>query len=240
MDAAAAPEPAALNDRRMMNGTTTLTAADLAQFADQLVVQIAAIATLEALHSNAPNILKAKNQLAGPDAKRVEAAFAQRNEALQPASPDAEGGGSPTEPGPQPPRPRTRKIKRQPQAVADKDNFTTKVDKSVLTLSEPKRRRDKQHLKFVASQPCLVCGRTPSDAHHLRFAQPRGLSVKSSDEFTVPLCRTHHRENHRAGREREWWMRQRIEPLGTAAALWIETRKQLGANRANTSEASSD
>ena len=209
-----------------MNGTTTLTAADSAQFADQLVAQIAAIATLEALHSNAPNILKAKNQLAGPDAKRVEAAFAQRNEALQPAAPDAEaeGGGSPTEPGPQPPRPRTRKIKRQPKADADKDNSTTKVDKSALTLNEPKRRRDKQHLKFVASQPCLVCGRTPSDAHHLRFAQPRGLSVKSSDEFTVPLCRTHHRENHRTGREREWWQDKQLEPLSVAATLWRRSR----------------
>ena len=226
LTAAAAPEPAALSGRRTMNGTTILTAANSAQFADQLIAQIAAIAPLEALHSNAPNILKAKNQLAGPDAKRVEAAFAQRNEALQPAAPDAEaeGGGSPTELGTQPPRPRTRKVKRRAKADADRDNSTTKVDKSVLTLNEPKRRRDKQHLKFVASQPCLVCGRTPSDAHHLRFAQSRGLSVKSSDEFTVPLCRTHHRENHHTGREREWWQDKQLEPLSVAATLWRRSR----------------
>ena len=68
-----------------------------------------------------------------------------------------------------------------------------KIDKSALALSEPKRRRDKSHLRFVASQPCLVCGRHPSDPHHLRFAQPRALGVKVSDEFTVPLCRGHHR-----------------------------------------------
>jgi hypothetical protein len=35
--------------------------------------------------------------------------------------------------------------------------------------------------------------------HHLRFAQPRALGRKASDEFTVPLCRVHHREVHRAG-----------------------------------------
>ena len=38
------------------------------------------------------------------------------------------------------------------------------------------RLRDKEHCKFVAAQPCLVCGRTPSESHHLRFAQPRALS----------------------------------------------------------------
>jgi hypothetical protein len=63
----------------------------------------------------------------------------------------------------------------------------SRIDKSVLALPEPRRLRDKQHLRFVAKQPCLVCGREPSDPHHLRFAQPRGLAQKVSDEFTVPL-----------------------------------------------------
>jgi hypothetical protein len=31
------------------------------------------------------------------------------------------------------------------------------------------------HLEFVASQPCLLCGRQPSDPHHLRFMQPRAM-----------------------------------------------------------------
>src|ERR1035437_3071562 len=68
------------------------------------------------------------------------------------------------------------------------DLFPGQIDKSVLTIAEPKRLRDKAHLRFVASQPCLVCGRQPSDPHHLRFAQPRALGLKVSDEFTVPLC----------------------------------------------------
>ena len=78
------------------------------------------------------------------------------------------------------------------------------------------RLRDKDHRKFVSSQPCLVCGRTPADAHHLRFAQPRALGRKVSDEFTVPVCRVHHRELHRHGDEAAWWQRIKIDPLPIA------------------------
>jgi hypothetical protein len=79
------------------------------------------------------------------------------------------------------------------------------VDKSILALREPRRYRDKEHRNFVCLQPCLVCGRTPSDAHHVGYAQPRAFGLKVSDEFTVPLCRGHHRALHRAGEEAAWW-----------------------------------
>jgi hypothetical protein len=101
---------------------------------------------------------------------------------------------------------------------------SAKIDKSVLALPEPRRLRDKAHLKFVAQQPCLICGRTPSDAHHVRFAQPRALGRKVSDEFTVPVCRTHHREIHRHGNEEGWWNRHSLEPLTTATQLWRRSR----------------
>jgi hypothetical protein len=100
-----------------------------------------------------------------------------------------------------------------------------KIQKSELTISEPKRLRDKDHLKFVASQPCLVCGRSPADAHHLRFTQPRAMGCKVSDEFTVPLCRTHHRENHSFGDEIAWWGRRAIDPVATSRMLWVSTRR---------------
>jgi hypothetical protein len=103
-----------------------------------------------------------------------------------------------------------------------------KIDKSVLTLSEPKRRRDKSHLRFVASQPCLVCGRHPSDPHHLRFAQPRALGVKVSDEFTVPLCRGHHRALHQTGNEAAWWEGLKIDALCLARQLWEQTHPNEG------------
>jgi hypothetical protein len=100
----------------------------------------------------------------------------------------------------------------------------TKIDKSVLTISEPKRFRDKAHLRIVAAHPCLVCGRQPSDPHHLRFAQPRALGLKVSDEFTVPLCREHHRQLHHAGNEIAWWHNIDIKPLPIAKSLWIASR----------------
>ena len=94
----------------------------------------------------------------------------------------------------------------------------------MLTLSEVRRYRDKEHIRFVASRPCLVCGRKPVDPHHLAFAQVRALGRKVSDEFAVPLCRSHHRELHRSGNERAWWQGVGIDPLKVARALWKKTR----------------
>jgi hypothetical protein len=99
----------------------------------------------------------------------------------------------------------------------------TKIDKSQLVIAEPKRLRNKAHLKFIASQPCLVCGRQPSDPHHLRFAQPRAIGLKVSDEFTVPLCRGHHRQLHQAGDEIAWWKGTKVNALEVARSLWQKT-----------------
>jgi len=98
------------------------------------------------------------------------------------------------------------------------------VDKSALALSEPRRYRDRAHLEFVSSQPCLLCGRRPSDAHHLRFAQPRALGRKVSDEFVVPLCRSHHRALHRRGDEPAWWREANLDPVVFAGKLWERSR----------------
>jgi hypothetical protein len=103
------------------------------------------------------------------------------------------------------------------------------IDKSLLTIAEPKRLRDKAHLRFVVSQSCLVCGRQPSDPHHLRFAQPRALGLKVSDEFTVPLCRGHHRQLHQAGNEVAWWKNLHINALEIANGLWEQTRPKSAA-----------
>jgi Rad52/22 family double-strand break repair protein len=108
-------------------------------------------------------------------------------------------------------------------APAIPDSILGKIDKSQLAMAEPKRLRDKAHLKFVASQPCLICGRQPSDPHHLRFAQPRAIGLKVSDEFTVPLCRGHHRQLHQAGNEVAWWDTLKINALETAKHLWEQT-----------------
>jgi DNA recombination protein Rad52 len=98
-----------------------------------------------------------------------------------------------------------------------------KIDKSQLAIAEPRRLRDKAHLKFIASQPCLICGRRPSDPHHLRFTQPRAIGRKVSDEFTVPLCRGHHRQLHQSGNEVAWWEDLQISALEIARGLWEQT-----------------
>ena len=77
-------------------------------------------------------------------------------------------------------------------------------------------------------QPCLVCGRKPSDPHHLRYMQPRALGRKASDEFAVPLCRVHHREVHRTADECAWWKAAGIDPAKTARKLWKQTRVNEG------------
>src|SRR4030095_6920372 len=98
------------------------------------------------------------------------------------------------------------------------------IDKSVLAVPAPRRYRDREHLRHVAKQPCLICGRKPSDPHHLRHLQPRALGRKASDEFTVPLCRIHHRLVHRVGNEAAWWKEAGIDPIEAARKLWRRTR----------------
>jgi hypothetical protein len=93
----------------------------------------------------------------------------------------------------------------------------------VLAFPEPRRIRDRDHVRYIAKQPCLICGRQPSDAHHVRFAQSSALGRKVSDEFTVPLCRGHHREVHRCGDEPIWWLKVRINPMVKARELWLQT-----------------
>jgi hypothetical protein len=110
------------------------------------------------------------------------------------------------------------------QGASIPSSVPSKIDKSVLTIGEPRRIRSKEHLRFVAQQPCLICGRSPSHAHHIRYAQPKGLALKVSDEFTVPLCAIHHSENHATGDERRWWKERNCDPLQVANQLWLESQ----------------
>ena len=172
---------------------------------DQLLAEIAALETTDDLDAWTLRAWPRANTLTSDDGDKVRRAFETRLARLpSTTNPDL----SPTE----------------LVAPAANDETRSRIDKSLLALPEAKRLRDRQHLRFVAKQPCLVCGREPSDPHHLRFAQPRGLGQKVSDEFTVPLCRAHHKELHRAGKEAAWWTQRGIEPLATARELWLGTR----------------
>ena len=114
------------------------------------------------------------------------------------------------------------------EVVAELSADQMGIDKSVLMVAAPRRYRKRDHLRFVMRQPCLLCGRKPSDAHHVRFVQPRALGRKASDEFAVPLCRSHHRAEHRAGNEKAWWKQPGIDPVKVARKLWKQTRVDEG------------
>lgn len=90
------------------------------------------------------------------------------------------------------------------------------------------RHRSPAHRAFVRTLHCVVCNASPlSDPHHLKFAQPRAMSLKVSDEFCVPLCRRCHDAVESAGDEVAWWARQGIDPLPLAAELWeVSTQKR--------------
>jgi hypothetical protein len=158
--------------------------------------------------------------LTAADARQVEDAFQAKLSTLEGAGGVSDQALSPVISAPQPsPSSLERRRSVGPTGTAVADG----IDKSGLAHPEPRRFRDKEHVKFVAKQPCLICGRRPADAHHLRFAQHRALGRKPSDEFTVPLCRGHHREAHRYGDEAQWWKNAGVDPTVTARALWLET-----------------
>ena len=172
------------------------------------------------VHAN----LAAKNTLIAADADRVESGFRDRLAAIDAASSREEDPQSAPTEGIAPPV-------EKPFLAPTDDPATAAI---ILPSGPGARRRrmvgktirlrDKEHCKFVASQPCIVCGRTPCEAHHIRFAQPRALGRKVSDEYTVPVCRLHHSELHRYGDEASWWAAVNIDPLPVALELWRRSR----------------
>ena len=196
-----------------------LGAAPSAALRDRLVGELENIASGDDAALWAHKILRDKNSLTDADARLVEDAFQVRLTVLERAADSGNAALSPASLALQP----TMSVERRSQEPAGRTPRVGRVDKSRLVHPEPRRFRDKEHVKFVANQPCLVCGRRPSDAHHLRFAQHRALGRKVSDEFTVPLCRGHHREVHRSGDEAAWWTKAGIDPTVPARALWLES-----------------
>jgi hypothetical protein len=185
---------------------------------DRLMAEIQAIASSDDATAWAHRILGTKNTLIAADARQVEDAFQARLASFGAAT---DIGDAPLSPVLSALKPSSSVERRSPEP-AGRTSVANGIDKSQLVHPEPRRFRDRNHVKFVATQSCLICDRRPSDAHHLRFAQHRALARKVSDEFTVPLCRGHHREVHRCGDEAGWWKKAGIDPTITARALWLE------------------
>jgi hypothetical protein len=176
---------------------------------EQLTSELKDLNSAEEAANWAHRAMRAKNSLTAADGERVERGFQDR---LMGFTTDA--------------TPASIQKVEQPShrsGQGKKRSRSATIGKTVLPLPAPRRIRDREHVTSVAKQPCLVCGRRPADAHHLRFAQSPALGRKVSDEFTVPLCRGHHREVHRSGDEAAWWKRIGIDPSATARALWLKT-----------------
>ena len=186
------------------------------QLRDRLLGQLKELTSSDEAALWAHRSLPEKNKLIAADALRVEESFQAKLASFAKSAAD---------------EPRSPAEVAQPLTAQDPDAGKERkgrarsktIDKSVLTLPEPRRVRDREHVRHVAKQPCLVCGRQPSDPHHLRFAQSRAMARKVSDEFTVPLCRGHHREVHRYGDEVAWWEKTGLDATVAARALWLET-----------------
>jgi hypothetical protein len=211
----------------------------------RLIAELDGLQSADEAASWAQRCLPAKNTLTAADADLVEAGFGAKLAAIgdgrsvdglreaghgrtgaQPGIPDPHAGTLPAAATAVPARVAASGSGQDyPPRKASGEHNSSGIDKSALAISEPRRIRDKAHLKFVSAQACLVCGRQPCDPHHLRSAQPRALGRKVSDEFTVPLCRTHHREVHRVGNEADWWSKFGVDPHRVAAALWAQTRQ---------------
>jgi hypothetical protein len=231
------------DDRRPYQPVPALQGQLSAVLRDQLMTELANISGADQAADWARKRLAAKNTLSESDAALVEEAFArclaevgsiaapvpgaiespigsppatdsERGMTLQigtetMTSPAGDAGAPPAWLGPADPDPTG-----EPRGI----------DKSALPIGAPRRFRDKAHLAFVATQPCILCGKRPVDPHHIRFAQKQALGRKVSDEFTVPLCRSHHRALHRSGSEYLWWENVGIDPLKVARKLWKKTR----------------
>ncbi len=217
---AAPAVPSALVQRRPSRPAPqpTLAPDQSAALRDRLVAELDPLQTASEAADWAHRSLPRKNTLTTSDAQAVEESFAAKVASFGDVDPHLESAAE-------------DQIANDARPVSGGDGSATGTVKEQPVRGRKRlsaktiRLRDKEHRKFVSRQPCLVCGRAPCDPHHLRFAQPRALGRKVSDEFTVPLCRIHHSELHRVGDERGWWTKAAIEPLPAAHALWRQTRQ---------------
>jgi hypothetical protein len=213
--------PAARRNGKLQSNTSepALGPEASAALRDRLVAELSDLACGDDAAIWARLSLVEKNKLTRADAQVVEESFQARLASF--ATPDTDKPrrvGEVTQP---------LTARSSPAAEPNNRPRSKAIDKSVLALPEPRRVRDREHVRNVAKQPCLICGRQPCDAHHLRCTQSRALGRKVSDEFTVPLCRGHHREVHRFGDEAAWWRKVGIDPTVAARVLWLETHPHL-------------
>jgi hypothetical protein len=120
--------------------------------------------------------LSAKNAFGDDDAKLVEARFREKL-AMGASTSEANNGlavpvtDTPASHVPQ------MGLPNEDSAVA---TASSQAQLARPVTTKPIRLRDKEHCRFVATHPCIICGRGPSETHHIRYAQPPAMSRKGN------------------------------------------------------------
>jgi hypothetical protein len=200
-------------------------AEESATLRDQLIADLNRLQSSDEAANWVHKNLCIKNTLTAADADSVESSFRERVLTLEEGLAIAEGQVDPAKDGAVAPLGVQALVETIDASAACPIILPQRPEgRRPRVNSKTIRLRDKEHCRYVTTQPCVVCGRTPSEAHHIRFAQPRALGRKVSDEYTVPLCRLHHRELHRYGDEASWWVGVNVDPLPVALGLWRRSR----------------
>ena len=167
------------HEKGLASTSTTLLNADAsAVLRNKMIAELEAITKQDQAVGWAHGGLLAKNKLVLADADEVEQAFRIKMQSV---------GRNDNEPNDSL---ENGDLKNSEASSTSGQRTSSQGDMpTAMPVAMPSRKRDKLHRAFVCSCPCVICGRSPSDAHHIRFAQPRALGHKVSDEFTIPLCR---------------------------------------------------
>lgn len=96
-----------------------------------------------------------------------------------------------------------------------------------MMVGRQPREENPAYLAYVRTLPCTICARPgPNDPAHLRSAarqygkRSTGMAEKPDDKWVLPLCRTHHEDQHR-NNELNWWARMGFpDPFAVAQALY--------------------
>ena len=160
------------------------------------------------VHENLPT----KNTLAVADAETVEASF----------------------------RERSSRSREDSQAPGYRRLLTTQAPHTCRNKAKPSavrrrllRQRQSSDTNAPLRRPCVCAARSTADSSprnpassvaarpskHITLASPH-LGRKVSDEYTVPVCRVHHRDLYGYGDEASWWVGIGIDPLPIALELW--------------------
>jgi hypothetical protein len=200
--------PRAKPERGVLQRQPVLSPQDSADLRDAMLAELTHLSSDQDLLAWAQNALARKNTLLEADARALETAYQEKlNQAILP-------------------QPAAAAVDIADAAASSNQAASHDASAALTIAKQPVRKRSKAHLLLVRGQPCVVCGQSPCDAHHLKFAQPRALSRKVSDEFTVPLCHAHHQDLHRYGNEKAWWANLKIDPLPLAKQLWESSPSQ--------------